>query len=165
MRRRTRVVFIIVVLLVAGVFLYRRLRPPPPAVVEAPPPPPAAETRGPPLQADAAGRYIPGYRFTVGRFRFAGFSLRPEALVYFARTSGGRVQPGGCLEAQITPSAVRLRCDYFEVGTVTIDGRFLTRTATDRLDTPVVSAALTVRNARGEILYQARDSFTWEPDQ
>jgi hypothetical protein len=46
---------------------------------------------------------------------------------------------------------------------MTIEGRFLTRFATTSLATPVLSADLTVRNARGEMLYRARDSFVWRP--
>lgn len=155
MRRRGRVVLAIVVLIAAVVIVIWRLpSPPPPAP---PPPPPPAERRGPPLQADAEGTYRPGYRFTVGRFRFAGFSLRPEPLVFFGS------QAAGCEQANITPTALRVSCAYPQVGVVTIDGRFLTRAATGRLDTPVVTALITVRSVRGDITYRARDSFTWEP--
>jgi hypothetical protein len=49
------------------------------------------------------------------------------------------------------------------VGTVTIDGKFLTRLATTSLDTAVLSAVVTVRSGSGEILYSARDSFVWHP--
>jgi hypothetical protein len=51
------------------------------------------------------------------------------------------------------------------VGIVTIDGKFLTRLATTSLDTPVLSAVVTVRSASGEIVYSARDSFVWHPGQ
>lgn len=121
------------------------------------------ERREPPLQADAEGSYLPGYRFTVGRFRFTGFSLRPDPVVTFAQTTSGTEDAAACLESRITPEAIHLRCDYPQVGTVTIDGRFLTRVATTRLDTPVLSAVVTVRAAGGETLYSARDSFLWQP--
>lgn len=123
------------------------------------------EARKPALQADAAGDYVPGYRFSVGRFRFAGFSLRPEALVTFAQAASGTEQAAGCLEATITGVTIRLRCDYPRVGIVTIEGRFLTRLVTNRLDTPTVSAVVTVRSGSGEVLYNARDSFVWQPDR
>ena len=112
--------------------------------------------RQPPLQADAEGSYVPGYPFTVNGFRFTGFSLRPEALVTFAETIVA------CSEAQISAQSVHLRCDDPQVGTVTIDGRFLTRSASNRLDAAVLSAVVTVRTGSGEILYSARDSFRWQ---
>ncbi len=68
-----------------------------------------------------------------------------------------------CFEAQITAQNVHLRCDDPKVGTVTIDGKFLTRLVTNRLDAAVVSAVVTVRTGSGEILYRARDSFQWHP--
>jgi hypothetical protein len=132
-------------------------------VTEQPVPPPVAERRKPLLQADAEGRYVPGYPFTVNRFRFTGFTLRPEALVTFAPTTGGMEQPIACLEALIRADAVRLRCDDPQLGTVTIDGKFLTRFVTKRLDAAVVSAVVTVRTGSGEISYRARDSFEWHP--
>src|SRR2546426_5169599 len=52
---------------------------------------------------------------------------------------------------------------YYVPGTVTIDGKFLTRLATHSLDTAVLSAVVTVRTASGEILYSARDSFAVAP--
>ncbi|PYO41774.1 MAG: hypothetical protein DMD33_12315 [Gemmatimonadetes bacterium] len=127
-----------------------------------PPPPPAAERSKPALQADAEGHYVPGYRFSVGLFRFSGFTLRPEALVTFARTTSGTEDSGSCLEATIDAGRIHLRCDYPQVGIITIEGRFLTRFATNRLDTPVVSAFVTVRSRSGEILYNARDAFVWD---
>lgn len=129
-----------------------------------PPAPPSEAPRRPALQADAEGYYIPGYRFTVNRFRLISFTLRPEALVTFAETATGTERSMGCVEALIRADLVRLRCDYPHVGMVSIDGRFLTRVATDNLDRAVVSAVVTVRNTRGEILYNARDSFTWHPN-
>ncbi len=99
----------------------------------------------------------------MNRFRFTGFSLRPEALVSFAQTTAGIDQPAACFEALIRADTVHLRCDYPQVGTVTIDGKFLTRLATNSLDTAVLSAVVTVRAASGEILYSARDSFVWHP--
>ncbi|HXF94964.1 MAG TPA: hypothetical protein VNI61_02560 [Gemmatimonadales bacterium] len=163
MRGRDFLLLLALALVVAFV-LARRLRPPPAPVVEAPPPP-AVERRAPPLQADAEGWYVPGYRFTVGRWRFAGFRLRPEALVSFAPTAGGGSQRSACPEARIRPETMYLRCEHPQVGTVTIDGRFLARTVTTRLDLPVVSAVVTVRSVGGEILYSARDAFVWQgPD-
>ncbi len=132
-------------------------------VTERPVPPPPAERRKAPLQADAEGRYVPGYPFTVNRFRFTGFTLRPEALVTFAPTTGGMEQPVACLEAVIRADVVHLRCDDPQLGAVTIDGKFLTRFVTKRLDAPVLSAVVTVRTGSGEIAYRARDSFAWHP--
>ncbi|MGH7701119.1 MAG: hypothetical protein ACREMJ_11460 [Gemmatimonadales bacterium] len=137
------------------------LRTPGSTTPEEPAPPPAVEPRAPPLQADAEGSYVPGYRFSVNRFRFHGFSLRPVAVVTFTR--GGVEHPASCLEARISAQAVHLRCHNPQVGTVTIEGNFLTRLATNRLDTPVLSAVVTVRAPSGEILYSARDSFAWNP--
>ena len=159
--RRGRVLLLLL-LIVAGalVFLWWLGGQPLP-VVEAPAPP--AEVRREFLQADAEGSYVAGYRFPVGQARFAGFRLRPQPLIMFARRVGSG-ERAACLDAQITPDAVHLRCDYPQVGTVTIDGRFLIRSATNRLDVPVVSAVVTVRAPSGETVYSARDSFVWEPD-
>ena len=159
----TRLVVIVVLGLAIAFLLGRRLLAPTKTVVEQRPPPVARRER--PLQADAEGSYVPGYRFTVDRFRFTGFRLRPEALVTFARTTTGGEEPAACFEALIRADTVHLRCDYPQVGIVTIDGKFLTRSATDRLDIPVLSAIVTVRNASGEILYSARDSFVWHPGE
>jgi len=123
---------------------------------------PRSTVSEPALQADAEGHYVPGYRFSVGLFRFSGFTLRPEALVTFARTTSGTEDSGSCLEATIDAGRIHLRCDYPQVGIITIEGRFLTRFATNRLDTPVVSAFVTVRSRSGEILYNARDAFVWD---
>src|SRR3989441_9869521 len=135
--------------------------PPAAPIAEQPPPKPAVERRKAALQADAEGQYVPGYRFVVGPLRFTGFSLRPEALVTFAQTGSGAAEVAGCLEATITALSIRLRCESPEVGTVTIEGRFLTRVATTLLDTPVVSEVVTVRAPRREV-YSARDSFVWQ---
>jgi len=131
-------------------------------IPEQPPAPPAVERRKPALQADAEGQYVPGYSFSVGRFRFTGFSLRPEALVTFAQATSGTEDVADCLEARISAVSIHLRCEYPQVGIVTIEGRFLTRLATDLLDRPVVSAVVTVRAQSGEVLYNARDSFVWQ---
>src|SRR5256886_11396463 len=130
-------------------------------IPEQPPSKPAVERRKAALQADAEGQYVPGYHFVVGPLRFTGFSLRPEALVTFAQTGSGAEEVAGCLEATITAVSIRLRCESPEVGTVTIEGRFLTRVATTLLDTPVVSAVVTVHAPSGEV-YSARDSFVWQ---
>ena len=159
--RRSLLVLLLVLCLAAVVFVVGRLRSPTPTVTEqprAPAPPPRR-----PLQADAEGYYEPGYRFTVRDLRFTRVTLRPEPFVTFART--GTRQETGCLDALIRADTVHLRCDLDRVGTVTIDGRFLTRFATTRLDTPVLSAFVTVRNQRGETLYRARDSFVWHPPE
>lgn len=158
-----RILLLVAVGLAVGVLVVRRLRTPAPTVSEPPPPPPpAVEPRKPALQADAEGHYVPGYNFSVGRFRFAGFSLHPDAFVTFAQATSGTEESESCLEARISAGTIHLRCDYPQVGTVTIEGRFLTRLATNRLDTPVVSAVVTVRAQSGEIVYSARDAFVWD---
>jgi hypothetical protein len=59
-----------------------------------------------------------------------------------------------------------MRCALEAAGiVVTIDGRFASRYASNRLDMPVLSAWVTVTNTRGEVVYRARDSFYWHvPD-
>jgi hypothetical protein len=151
--------------LAGAVLVVLRLRTPTSPIVEKPLPPPVVEPRKPPLQADAEGYYVPGYAFTVDRFRFIRFSLHPEALVTFAQTTSGTEQPVACSEAVIRANSLHLRCDDPEVGIVTIDGRFLTRLVTTRLDAAVLSAIVTVRTGSGEILYKAQDSFEWHPAQ
>src|SRR2546430_6697091 len=86
-----------------------------------------------------------------------------RSLVTFAQRTSGVEQPAPCLEATISAVTIHLRCDYPQVGIVTIEGRFLTRLATNRLDSPAVSAVVTVRTGSGEVLYSARDSFVWNP--
>jgi len=155
--RRHRLLLLLAFGLAAAVLLVLRPRTPRPTIAEPRLPPPVVKPRQPPLQADAEGDYVPGYPFTVNGFRFTGFSLRPEALVTFAQTTVA------CVEAQISAQNVHLRCDDPQVGMVTIDGRFLTRLASNQLDAAVVSAVVTVRAGSGEILYSARDSFRWRP--
>jgi hypothetical protein len=106
---------------------------------------------------------VPGYRFRVNRFRFTGFTLRPEAFVSFAEATAGTEQQVACLETLIRADTVHLHCDDPQVGTVTIDGKFLTRLATTRLGAAVVSAVVTVRAGSGDVLYSARDAFQWHP--
>ena len=168
--RRWRIARIRLLLLVAlsvavGFFAVLRLLTSTSTIPEQPPAPPASlvRPRGPALQSNAEGYYVPGYRFGVSRFRFTGFSLRPEALVTFAQAAAGTEYPASCSEALVRADTVHLRCDYPQVGTVTIDGHFLTRLATERLDAPVLSAVVTVRAASGDTLYSARDSFVWHP--
>jgi hypothetical protein len=161
--RRNRVLLLVALGLAVGVLVVLRPRTPTSTNPAPRPAPPVEQPPKPALQADAEGYYVPGYRFSVGRFRFTGFSLRPEALVSFAQTTSGVEQPAPCLEATISTAAIHLRCDYPQVGVVTIEGKFLTRLATNRLDTPVVSAVVTVRTGSGDILYSARDSFVWHP--
>ena len=163
-RRRRRVILIgAAVVVVGGAAVFVALQPvaPPPVVVETAPaavaPPPK------PLQVDAEGYYEPGYQFTVADRRFTRLTLRPEPSVRFVRT--GTRQEFGCFDAVITPQVVRMRCEIERVGTMTIDGRFVNRVATTHLDAPTISAVLTVRNARGEVLYSARDSFVWRPPE
>src|SRR5437879_12577967 len=154
---RTRLLLLLALVLAGASLLVLWPRAPRSTIAERPLPPPVVKPRQPPLQADAAGDYVPGYPFTVNGFRFTGFSLRPEAVVTFSRTTVP------CFEAQITAQNVHLRCDDPHVGTVTIDGKFLTRLVTNRLDAAVVSAVVTVRTGSGEILYRPRDSFQWHP--
>ena len=161
--RRTRLLLVVVLGLAAGLAVVLRRRTPTAGTPEPRPAPPAVEPPKPALQADAEGSYVPGYEFTVNRFRFTGFSLRPDAVVTFAQTGTGTEQPMACLDVLIRADTVHLRCDDPQVGTVTIDGRFRTRVATNRLDTAVLAAVVTVRSGSGEILYQARDSFKWHP--
>ena len=158
---RNRLLLLLAVGLAVG-FVVSRLRPRAP--IPEPPPPPRVEKPRPALQADATGHYLPGYSFPVDRLRFTGFILRPEAIVTFNRTTTGVEYPVYCDEARISADAVHLRCVDPQVGTVTVDGKFLTRLATKRPDTPVLSALVTVRTGSGEILYSARDSFVWQPE-
>jgi hypothetical protein len=162
-RRRRKRVLLVVALALVGLVLVVLLWPTPPPVAERPAPPPAATRPKRPLQADAQGSYVPSYRFTVNGFQFTGLSLRPDAFVVFAPPSGGLEQPVACVDARIGESAVRLRCEDPQVGTVTVDGRFLTRFVADRLDASVLSATVTVRSGSGEVLYSARESFEWRP--
>jgi hypothetical protein len=162
--RRKRLVVVLALGLVGAILVVLLLLPAPP-VAEHAAAPPVPERRKPALQADAEGHYVPGYPFTVNRVRFTGFTLRPDALVTFAPTTGGGEEPVACLEAVITADAVHLRCDDPQLGSVTVDGRFLTRVVTKRLDAAVVSAVVTVRSGSGEILYRARDSFDWHPPE
>ena len=162
MFRKLLLVLLVVVGLAVIVFAVLLVITPAAPIPKEPPPKPAVERRTPALQADAEGQYIPGYRFVVGPLRFTGFSLRPEALVIFAQTGSGAEEVAGCLQATITAVSIRLRCESPEVGVVTIEGRFLTRVATTRLDAPVVSAVVTVHAPSGEV-YSARDSFVWQP--
>src|SRR5881396_3312949 len=155
--RRNRRLLLLALGLAGAVLVVRRLRTPSAPMAEQLLPPPVVEPRKSPLQADAEGYYVPGYPFTVNGFRFTGFSLHPEALVTFAQTTVA------CVEAQISAQNVHLRCDDPQVDTVTVDGRFLTRLASNRLDAAVLSAVVTVRAGSGEVLYSARDSFRWQP--
>src|SRR5213079_3452650 len=89
-KRHILLVLVVAVGLAVGFLVVRQLRTPRSTILEQPPPPPpAVEPLKPALQADAEGRYVPGYRFSVGRFRFTGFSLRPEAVVTFAQAPSG----------------------------------------------------------------------------
>ncbi len=145
-----------VVVVAAGVFVALQPVPPAPTAVEQPAqvaPPPR------PLQVDAEGSYEPGYQFSVMGARFTRLTLRPEPSVTFARV--GTRQEAGCFNGTVRADIVQLTCEIDRVGVMTIDGRFVTRFATTALDRPVLSALLTVRNARGEIVYRARDSFVW----
>src|SRR3989454_2279566 len=161
-RRRTIVVGGILLALVgAGAFVILRLPAPAPVVTEQPAPPPQPPPR--PLQSEAEGYYEPSYQFTVSDRRFTRLTLRPEPFVTFSRI--GTRQEVGCKDARIGPDAVYLRCELERVGVVTIDGRFTSRFVTSSLDTPVLSALITITNTRGETLFSARESFYWhEPD-
>ena len=164
MFRKLLLVLLVVIGLAIIAFAVLLVITPAAPIPEQPPPKPAAERRKAALQADAEGQYVPGYHFVVGPLRFTGFSLRPEALVTFAHPTSGTEEVAGCPEATVTATSIRLRCESPEVGIVTIQGRFLTRVATDRLDTPVVSAVVTVRAPSGEE-YSARDAFVWQPSR
>ena len=155
--RRKRLLLVLALGIVGAILIVLLPRTPTSTIPEQRLPPPVVKPPAPPLQADAEGSYVPGYPFTVNGFRFTGFSLRPEALVTFAQTTVA------CLEAQISAQSVHLRCEDPQVGTVIIDGRFLTRLASNRLDAAVLSAVVTVRAGSGEIRYSARDSFRWHP--
>lgn len=167
-RRRAIVVGVVLVALVGAgaLFVLPRLFAPVAVVTEQPPPPPPEPPPPPPrpLQSEVEGYYIPNYKFTVADRRFIRLTLRPEASVTFARP--GTRQDVECADARISQSAAFLRCDLASAGiTVTIDGRFASRYASNRLDMPVLSALITVTNTRGEVLYRARDSFNWHvPD-
>jgi hypothetical protein len=151
------------VIVAAGVFVAVQPAPPKPTVIEQAPEAPVAPPPPKPLQAEAEGYYEPGYKFTVADRRFTRLTLRPDPMVTFTRP--GTRQEFGCFEALITPQTLLLRCEIERVGVMTIDGRFVNRVATTALDAPVLSAVLTVKNARGEVLYSARDSFVWrEPE-
>ncbi len=154
--RVLRWLLLLVLVLVVGFVVWALFILPAPTVTEAPKGPVAPPR---PLQADAEGYYEPGYQFTLSGLRFTRLTLRPETFVTFTRA--GTKHEAGCLDPVIRADVVQLRCELDRVGTVIIDGRFLTRFATTRLDTPVLSATVTVRNQRGETLYSARDSFTW----
>jgi hypothetical protein len=131
-----------------------------PVLVQQQPTPILAPPPGPDLQANAEGSYLPGYKFTVNGFQFAGFSLHPGTWVTFAQTRDSIEHSAPCAEATISPDTVHLRCDYPGLGVVTIDGNFLTRIALLRSDTAVVSAVVTV-TAGGQTLHSKRDSFIW----
>jgi hypothetical protein len=160
---RKRLLLIVALAVAGGTFVALQLRSPTTGPPAKPAPPPPVERPKPALQSDAEGSYVPGYEFAVNGYRFAGFTLRPEALVSFASAAAGTKDQEGCSEARITAATVHLRCDFPRDGTVTIDGRFLTRLATSRLDAAVLSAAVTVRSRTGDVLYSARDLFVWHP--
>jgi hypothetical protein len=164
-KRRRRLLSLVVLGLAGAILVVLRLRTPRSPIAEPRLPPPVVDRPRPPLQADAEGYYVPGYAFTVDRFRFTKLSLHPEALVIFAQTSSGTEHPVACSETLIRADIVHLRCDDPQVGIVTIDGRFLTRLVTQRLDAAVLSAVVTVRSTSGDVLYRARDSFEWHPAQ
>lgn len=154
--RILRWLLLLVLVVVVGFVVWALFILPAPTVTEAPKP--AAPSR--PLQADAEGYYEPGYQFTLSDgLRFTRITLHPETFVTFTRS--GTKREAGCLDPVIKADVVQLRCELDRVGTVVIDGRFLTRYTTTKLDTPVLSAFVTVRNVRGETVYRARDSFTW----
>jgi len=165
-RRRSIAVGLVVIVLVgAGVFVFLRLSAPT-AVVTAQPeaaPPEAPPPAPRPLQSEVVGYYEPSYKFTVFDRRFTRLTLRPDPSVTFSRV--GSRQEVACEDSRIGRDAVRLRCTLEPYGVVTVEGRFPARYATSKLDMPVLSAWITVTNARGEVQYRARDSFYWHvPD-
>src|SRR5437667_12849879 len=163
-RRRTIVVGGILLALVgAGAFVILRLPAPAPVVTEQPntAPPPNPPPR--PLQSEAEGYYEPTYQFTVSDRRFTRLTLRPAPFVTFSRI--GTPQEVGLEDEGIGQDSVHLRFEFERVGVVTIDGRFTSRYVTSSLDTPVLSALITITNTRGETLFSARESFYWHaPD-
>src|SRR5437762_13322129 len=101
-KRHILLVLVVAVGLAVGFLVVRQLRTPRSTILEQPPPPPpAVEPLKRALQADAEGRDVPGYRFSVGRFRVTGFGLRAEADVTFAHATYGTDEPGSCLEPSI----------------------------------------------------------------
>lgn len=166
-RRRTVVVGGVILALVgAGAVVIMRLPAPAPVVTEQAAPPPEEPPPPPPrpLQSEAEGYYEPSYKFTVSDRRFIRLTLRPEPFVTFSRP--GIRDEVGCADARITPTAVRLRCEFERVGiVVAIDGQFPSRSVTSRLDAPVLNAWITITNTRGETVFRARESFLWHtPD-
>jgi hypothetical protein len=159
--RGRRIALFLLLGLIAAAAVFVWIQEPPPPLAEQPKTPVARPPR--PLQSDADGYYEPGYNFTVAGLRFTRLTLRPEAFVTFTRA--GTRREFGCLEATIRADAVFVRCDLSPVGTLVIDGKFPARFATSRMDTPVLSATVTVRSARGETVYRARDSFSWHPPE
>jgi hypothetical protein len=141
----------------AGVFVALQPVAPKAIVVERPPAPVAPPPR--PLQVDAEGSYEPGYQFSVMGARFTRLTLLPEPSVTFARV--GTRQESGCFNGLVRADTIHLVCEVDRVGILTIEGGFMQRVATTALDRPVLSALLTLRNARGETVYRARDSFVW----
>src|SRR5437879_12502834 len=111
--RRYRVLLLVAFGLAVGLLVVLRPRAPTPTKPQQrPAPPPVEEPLKPALQADAEGYYAPGYRFAVNRFRFAGFSLRPEALVNFAQPTAGIVQQEACLDVLMMEHIRYLICVY-----------------------------------------------------
>jgi hypothetical protein len=162
---RKRVLLIAALVVAGGTLVALVLFSPTTVPEKAAPSPPRVERPKPPLQSAAEGYYVPGYEFTVNGYRFASFSLRPEAVVTFAWGLAHAKDEESCSEARITAATIHLRCDFPREGTVTIDGRFLTRLVTSRLDAAVLSAVVTVRSGTGDVLYNARDSFRWHEAQ
>ncbi|SRR6266568_4170691 len=161
--KRVLLVLLIGLGLVAAILVALVLWTPAPPVAEQPTAQPPAAAPKTTLQADAAGSYVPSYRFGVNGFRFTSITLRPDPFVTFVRSSAGTTQEVACLEVTIRTESVHLRCDDPQVGTVIIDGRFLTRVATSRLEAPALSAVVMVRSGSGDVLYRARDAFQWRP--
>ena len=112
--RRNRVLLLVAAGLAVGLVVVLLPRTPPPAKPVPRPAPAVEKPRQPPLQADAEGYYVPGYRFAVNRLRFSSFSLRPEPLVSFAQTSAGIEQPAPCLEALIRADTLPLSWAPFQ---------------------------------------------------
>src|SRR2546422_8588373 len=123
-KRRLLLVLLLAVGL-AGGFLALLYLTPTPTIPEQPLPPPAVERPKPALQADAEGQYVPGYRFSVGRFRFTGFSLRPEALVTFAQATSRREDAAARLGARISAVNIPLPRKYQPAVIVAIQVRVL----------------------------------------
>src|SRR5437879_13230934 len=96
--RRNRVLLLVAAGLAVGLVVVLLPRTPPPAKPVPRPAPAVEKPRQTPLQADAEGYYVPGYRFAVNRLRINSFRLRPASLDRFAMKDSGQEMPLHCLD-------------------------------------------------------------------